>query len=316
MRPTPAEALKLRIRLPWEGKVRNSRKVDLQKELFLDLIDYGLNRHEIQLLFGMNGLEYQAALRKMDIQPGVRGYRNPNRQKNWERKAGQKAEAMNAEEEPIELTDAMIDEKIAEIDAKLDELQPSRLKDMPANELPKVPLETSTPPTEPEIVPTKTEIVDIVAQIQPPDLAKPGDINGPPEEIAPDKKADETEAEAMRDFKQSIAEALSKRLDATVAGNIEHLPLPDATVADKPHLITPTEAKEIFTPEDGDGLNYQDRHFLGIDRPGPAPEPMKKDLSWIEFEIKCNAYSMSRLLTILENLPLGANISGNVQIRL
>ena len=34
-KPTPAEALELKIKLPWEDKVRRMRPADLTKELFL-----------------------------------------------------------------------------------------------------------------------------------------------------------------------------------------------------------------------------------------------------------------------------------------
>lgn len=50
-KPTPAEALELKIKLPWAGKVHPVNTDTLTKQLFLALENYGLLRREIAELF-------------------------------------------------------------------------------------------------------------------------------------------------------------------------------------------------------------------------------------------------------------------------
>ena len=50
-KPTPAEALELKIKLPWTGKVQLVSTDTLTKQLFLALENYGLTRGEIAELF-------------------------------------------------------------------------------------------------------------------------------------------------------------------------------------------------------------------------------------------------------------------------
>lgn len=50
-KPTPAEALELKIKLPWAGKVHPVNTDTLTKQLFLALENYGLTRGEIAELF-------------------------------------------------------------------------------------------------------------------------------------------------------------------------------------------------------------------------------------------------------------------------
>lgn len=57
-KPTPEQALELKIKLPWEGKVQNAHIDTLTKELFVSLENYGLTRGEISSMFGT----YQARL--------------------------------------------------------------------------------------------------------------------------------------------------------------------------------------------------------------------------------------------------------------
>lgn len=71
--PTPAEALELKIKLPWEGKVRRMRPADLTKDLFLKLDNYGLTRTEIMNLFHCYSNEFFPRLKKWGIPPATPG---------------------------------------------------------------------------------------------------------------------------------------------------------------------------------------------------------------------------------------------------
>ena len=69
---TPEEALALKVKLPWEGKVEKMHPNDLTKPLFLLLEEYGLRRAEIQHLFRFGGSNYYEVLRGWQIPPSTR----------------------------------------------------------------------------------------------------------------------------------------------------------------------------------------------------------------------------------------------------
>ena len=72
-KPTPAEALELKIKLPWEDKVRRMRPADLTKELFIQLDEYGLTRTEIMNLFHCYQYDFDPLLKKWGIPPATPG---------------------------------------------------------------------------------------------------------------------------------------------------------------------------------------------------------------------------------------------------
>ena len=72
-KPTPAEALELKIKLPWEDKVRRMRPADLTKELFVQLDEYGLTRTEIMNLFHCYQYDFYPLLKKWGIPPATPG---------------------------------------------------------------------------------------------------------------------------------------------------------------------------------------------------------------------------------------------------
>ena len=75
--PTPAEALELGIKLPWEDKVQRMRPADLTKDLFLKLDEYGLTRTEIRIFFRYYSNRYYAQLKEWGVPPAPRG--GPNK---------------------------------------------------------------------------------------------------------------------------------------------------------------------------------------------------------------------------------------------
>ena len=72
-KPTPAEALQLKIKLPWEDKVQRMRPADLTKELFLQLDEYGLTRTEIMNLFRCYAGEFYALMKEWGVPPATPG---------------------------------------------------------------------------------------------------------------------------------------------------------------------------------------------------------------------------------------------------
>lgn len=69
-KPTPAEALELKIKLPWEGKVQRVHHDSLTKELFLALENYGLTRREIADLFNVYAAKLFAKLTEWGVPKG------------------------------------------------------------------------------------------------------------------------------------------------------------------------------------------------------------------------------------------------------
>lgn len=142
-KPGPAEALKLGIKLPWEGKVEQQDRKLLTKELFMDLEAYGLTRDEIRKLFLHLSIgDFYDRIKAMGIpkaQPG--GPRKAARAQNMEHpkreapikpidlktyydtEAGRKkAAAMGIPELLDGVTDEALDAELAQIDAELAEL--------------------------------------------------------------------------------------------------------------------------------------------------------------------------------------------------
>lgn len=74
--PTPAEALKCRIKLPWEGKVQRMKPEDLTKELLASLEEYGLSRLEIMQLFRCYSNKFHAMLKTWGVPKGIPGGTN------------------------------------------------------------------------------------------------------------------------------------------------------------------------------------------------------------------------------------------------
>jgi len=72
-KPTPAEALALKIKLPWEDKVQRMRPADLTKELFIQLDEYGLTRTEIMQLFHCYANAFFPQLKKWGLPPATPG---------------------------------------------------------------------------------------------------------------------------------------------------------------------------------------------------------------------------------------------------
>lgn len=99
---TVAEALKIGVKLPWEGKVQIGKPEDLTCEIFTELETYGLRRNEIRLLFGFtNDPTFYAKIKKMGIVVGGNPYAFlENRKANTEKK---KPEVKPGNGKPIEL---------------------------------------------------------------------------------------------------------------------------------------------------------------------------------------------------------------------
>ena len=74
-KPSPIEALALRIKLPWTDKVRRMRPHEMTKELFLQLDEYGLTRTEINQLCQMSIGAFYAKLKEWQIPPAPIGGR-------------------------------------------------------------------------------------------------------------------------------------------------------------------------------------------------------------------------------------------------
>ena len=78
-KPTPAEALKLGIKLPWTGKVQQVDRDMLTKELFISLEEYGLTRDEIRSLFtGLSVGGFYGKIKAWDLPPAPTGRRKKN----------------------------------------------------------------------------------------------------------------------------------------------------------------------------------------------------------------------------------------------
>jgi len=84
-KPTPAEALALKIKLPWDEKVQRMRPADLTKELFIQLDEYGLTRTEIMNLFHCYTNGFYAQLKSWQIPPApIGGKKKALRSRNFE----------------------------------------------------------------------------------------------------------------------------------------------------------------------------------------------------------------------------------------
>ena len=217
-KPTPAEALRLGIKLPWEGKVQRMRPEDLTKELFMGLEAYGVTRLEISVMFHFYGNKLQPMLREWNIPRAPTGGANRAvRSGNMEKPQGTdtvirtrpgqtKTDRIKemAREAKI-LTEAEMDEELAQIDKRLAELDckmgenysPKEQLNIPTNIPPDDADPISTPSTDQQAMSTNPESVDIAVEV--------------------------------------------------------------------PHIASREEVRQFFVPnEDGDGLNYQDRYFLGL----------------------------------------------------
>lgn len=133
--PTPAEALELRIKLPWDDKVQRMFPTDLTKDLFLKLDEYGLTRTSICAMFRDNPRSFFNKLEYWGIPPAPRG--GPNkaaRSGNLEkpapiftlqpRKPGQsiaQAEAATKTEEDMDAELADVERNLADRGCKSDE---------------------------------------------------------------------------------------------------------------------------------------------------------------------------------------------------
>lgn len=129
--PTPAEALELGIKLPWEDKVQRMRPADLTKDLFLKLDEYGLTRTSICAMFRDNPSAFFARLKAWGSPPAPRGgpskaAKSGNLEKPAPiftikpRKPGQslaQAEAVKKTEEDIDAELADVERKLAEMGA-------------------------------------------------------------------------------------------------------------------------------------------------------------------------------------------------------
>lgn len=69
-KPTPEQALELKIKLPWEGKVQNAHIDTLTKELFVNLENYGLARGEIAAMFGTHRIKLISLLSRWGVPKG------------------------------------------------------------------------------------------------------------------------------------------------------------------------------------------------------------------------------------------------------
>ena len=107
----------------------------------------------------------------------------------------------------------------------------------------------------------------------------------------------------------------------------------------KPAVLEPKSAAAQFAEmasdaeptEDADGLNYQDRHNLGIDdtsfsaQEDGLPIPLWPEdpvtvatppANSAKLQITCHDYSLGQLKNILASLPAGTTISGTIHIAL
>jgi hypothetical protein len=69
-KPTPDQALELKIKLPWEGKVQHVDIDTLTKDLFVKLENYGLARGEIAALFNTHRMKLVSLLLKWGVPKG------------------------------------------------------------------------------------------------------------------------------------------------------------------------------------------------------------------------------------------------------
>jgi hypothetical protein len=195
---TPAEALRLGIKLPWDGKVQRMRPADLTKDLFVAMEAYGVTRLEMTKMFHISNPAFQAMIKKWDIPRGMTGGANrAARAGNMEKapadpaihcRPGQTFTARKAElaAEAVIKTEAEMDAELARVEEKLAAIDGDTV---------------STP--DPDPAPELTELIDQI---------------------------------------------------------------------DTPHVATQGELQKFFAPdEDENGLNYQDKHFLGLVE-GPSVE--------------------------------------------
>lgn len=125
-KPTPAEALQLKIILPWTDKVQAVTPGDLTPILFGKLEEYGLYRQEIKQLFGFKfDADFYRWIHKNDIvsggKTGPRG-RQPHREPKLATKPGQtQRQAINAaarlDPDPEKVPD--LDAELARVDQQL-----------------------------------------------------------------------------------------------------------------------------------------------------------------------------------------------------
>ena len=216
-KPTPIEALALKIKLPWTDKVRRMQPHELTKELFIQLDEYGLTRTEIMNLFHCYQYDFYPLLKKWGIPPATPG--------------GKKKALRSGNFEP-----------------------------MTPSEKPPMDLSRSYHDTAPGKA--------MAARL----------ANGPDEEIDQAIRTEkELDAELER-IEKRLAE-MGCKPDENYSENNSPKPaeiIPDpvmSTASTNEHPIS-TNKQKIDTPvvlpipaEDEDGLNYQDRHNLGIHAP-------------------------------------------------
>ena len=141
-KPGPAEALKLGIKLPWDGKVQRMEISALTKELFIALESYGLTRLEIMDLFHTYSSKFLPLIKEWGLPNGVPGGDNrAARAKNMEHPKGKKpikpidlknyydTEAgrkklseMNTPELSPKITDEALDAELEQVESELAEL--------------------------------------------------------------------------------------------------------------------------------------------------------------------------------------------------
>lgn len=172
-KPTPAEALALRIKLPWEGKVQRMRPEDLTKELFMGLEAYGVTRLEISVMFHIFGNKLQPMLREWNIPRAPTGGANraaragnlekppvpgaapvmktrPGQSTGQYIEAAAKAKKAGADEPVTILTEDEMDAELARVEIKLAKIE--------ANEI-------STQSADRQPVPTRPDSVDIAVEV-------------------------------------------------------------------------------------------------------------------------------------------------------
>jgi len=193
-KPTPDEALKLGIKLPWDGKVQQMRPDDLNKQLFIDLESYGVTRLEMMKMFHLYNDPFQALLKQWGIPKGMTGGAN------------RAARAGNLEKAPA----API------IHTRPGQTLTSRKAELARN--------------------TEANAGKLLDEI----------VVDEPVKIMTEEEMDAELARVETEL-------------AVMVGNIA-----DGTI-ETSHVATPAEVQEFFAPdEDENGLNFQDRHFLGI----------------------------------------------------
>jgi len=137
-KPTPAEALRLKIKLPWDGKVQRMEPKDLTKELFVEMEAYGLTRMEIMKEFHGYSNLFHAMIKGWELPPAKRG--GPNRAaksgnlekpaanlivksrpgQSYRQACDEKARATPVTEEPEKiLTDEELDAELKRVDAEI-----------------------------------------------------------------------------------------------------------------------------------------------------------------------------------------------------